>query len=74
MLNEYNDVLVVSDLMDILKIGRNSAYNLIASGKLRVIRIGRNIRIPKQSVIDFLEHQYYNKDDMICSMPGKKGA
>ena len=46
--------LRVEDLMPILSIGRNIAYELIRCGKIRSIRIGKQLRIPKQALIDYL--------------------
>ena len=46
--------LRVEDLMPILGIGRNPAYELIRSGQIRSIRIGRQIRIPRDALLDFL--------------------
>ena len=44
----------VEDLMPVLRIGRNVAYELVRSGKIRSIRVGRSIRIPREAVIDYL--------------------
>ncbi len=46
--------LRVEDLMPILGIGRNTAYELVRSGQIKSIRIGRKIRIPKTEVLAFL--------------------
>ena len=46
--------LRVEDLMPILDIGRNTAYELIRCGKIRSIRIGRQLRIPKDAIQDYL--------------------
>lgn len=46
--------LTVEDVAKILGIGRNSAYSLVHSGALRYIRIGRQIRIPKSALMDYL--------------------
>ena len=46
--------LKVEDLMPILGIGRNAAYELVRSGQIRSIRVGRKLRIPKEAVIAFL--------------------
>ena len=46
--------LRVEDLMPILGIGRNTAYELIRCGTIRSIRIGKQLRIPKQALIDYL--------------------
>lgn len=37
-------------------IGRNTAYELIRCGKIHSIRINKQLRIPKQSVIDYLSN------------------
>jgi excisionase family DNA binding protein len=42
------------DLMPILGIGRNTAYQLIRSGQIRSVRIGRQIRIPREALLEFL--------------------
>ena len=47
-------LLKVEDLMPILSVGRNTAYELVRTGQIFSIRIGRQVRIPKQSVIDFI--------------------
>jgi len=46
--------LRVEDLMPILGIGRNTAYELVHSGQIRSIRIGRQLRIPKEAVQEYL--------------------
>ena len=40
--------------MPILGIGRNTAYELVRSGQIRSIRIGRQLRIPKEAVQEYL--------------------
>ena len=47
-------VLRVEDLMPILGIGRNTAYELVRSGQIRSIKIGRQIRVPRDAVAEFL--------------------
>lgn len=48
-------VLRVVDLMPLLSISRNTAYELVRSGKIRSIRIGRSYRIPKEAVAEYIE-------------------
>jgi UDP-N-acetylenolpyruvoylglucosamine reductase len=40
MLSEYNDILCVNDICEILMIGRNRVYELLASGELKGFRVG----------------------------------
>ena len=49
--------LRVEDLMPILNVGRNTAYQLVRSGEIRSIKIGRQIRIPRQVLLDYLEQK-----------------
>ena len=46
--------LRVEDLMPILGIGRNTAYELVRSKRIYSVKIGRQLRIPKQALIDYL--------------------
>ena len=54
-LDDLPATLRVEELMPILGIGRNIAYELVRSGRLRSIRVGRQVRIPKNALIEFLE-------------------
>ena len=47
-------LLRVEDLMPILSVGRNTAYELVRTEQIFSIRIGRQLRIPKQSVMDLI--------------------
>ena len=51
---DFKDVVKVKDLQKMLGIGRNTAYELIATNKIKSIKSGNLILIPKQNVIDFL--------------------
>ena len=53
-LDDLPVTLRVEELMPVLGIGRNTAYALVRSGKLRSIRVGRQVRIPKNALIEFL--------------------
>lgn len=48
----------VSDIQDILSIGKNAAYDLVNSGKFKVLKIGKSIRIPKKSFDEWMERAY----------------
>lgn len=46
--------LHVEDLMSILQVGRNTAYELVRTKQIHSVKIGRQLRIPKQALIDYL--------------------
>ena len=47
-------ILTVEQLAEVLRVGRNTAYDLVRSGQIRSVRVGRQIRIPRDALIDFL--------------------
>ena len=47
MFSKYPDVVSVSELMDMLHIGKNTAYELLQSGKIKSIKIGKSIEFLK---------------------------
>ena len=49
--------LRVEDLMPILDIGRNTAYALVRCGTIRSIRIGKQLRIPKDALVEYLSDE-----------------
>lgn len=57
ILDSYADVLTVNDIMNILHIGRNKAYELLRSKVIPSIRIGKKYVIPKNLMIEFLSKQ-----------------
>ena len=47
--SEEKRTYTVSEIAKILDIGKSSAYNLVKRNMFRTIRIGKTIRIPKES-------------------------
>ena len=52
---EEKRVYTIREIMDILNIGKNSAYNLIHSGNFHYVKIGGHYRISKKSFDEWLE-------------------
>jgi excisionase family DNA binding protein len=55
------EFISLNQLQETLGIGRTKAYDLVASGELPAVRIGRIIRIDKQELTDWLERQRYQR-------------
>lgn len=53
--NSLPPLLTVKEMAAILRIGRNTAYRLVKSGKIHGVYYGRSIRIPRKSLKQFLE-------------------
>ena len=57
MENEEQTLITVEELCEVLMIGKNSAYNLLRSGKIKSFRIGRIWKIPKESLNRYIREQ-----------------
>ena len=49
------NILTVSELCKLLRVSRNTAYRYLRLKRIRFVRVGRQIRIPRDAVIDFLK-------------------
>jgi len=48
------DVLTVKEMMDMLAIGRNTAYRLLRDGTIASFRIGNTYRVLRKSVQSYI--------------------
>jgi excisionase family DNA binding protein len=59
---DYPDILNVSDIQELLGIGRKQAYELVHSGKFHVIHVGKRIKVSKNVLINWIEGgSHYDK-------------
>ena len=58
-LKDFSDVLTIQELMQILKIGKNTAYRLVKEKIIPAHRIGRHYKIPKICVYNYLKSAQY---------------
>ena len=54
MLDEFDYLLTVEEAQEILKMSRNCVYEILRSGELKGYQQGRNWRIPKQAVMEYV--------------------
>lgn len=52
--NDIPMVLTVPEVAHYLRISRNTAYDLVRSGQIKSILVGRQIRISKNSFLEFI--------------------
>lgn len=63
MFDAYNDILCVTDVCEILLIGRNNVYGLLNRGLLKGFRVGKsNWRIPKKSLETYIIQKCRSND------------
>ncbi len=56
----YPPILTVADVQEILGVGRSLAYRMINDEKIKSVRVGKNIRIPKLYLLEFILGEEYN--------------
>ena len=55
MMTDDYEILTPEDVMDYLYIGRNAVYKLLNSGELKAFRVGRNWKIPKKALDEYID-------------------
>lgn len=74
MFSDYPDVVSIAELQSMLRIGRNTAYDLLKSGAISSIRVGKRYIIPKISVIDFLARGLHSEPGSVIMFPSDEAA
>lgn len=54
MLTDYDEILTVDDVMELLYIGKNTVYYLLQSGEIKAFRIGRTWKIPRDCLTEYI--------------------
>ncbi len=65
MFNDYPDILLIDELALLLGIGKNTAYNLLTKKNIYSKMIGKEYKIPKISVIEYLYNTKINKYEIL---------
>ncbi len=54
ILQNQPEVLTITELASVLRIGKNKAYQLVSSGEIESVKIGCKTIVPRLSVAKFL--------------------
>ena len=54
MFTDYKDIVTVAQLAEMVGIGITLAYRLVRQKTIKSIKVGREYKIPKQFVINYL--------------------
>lgn len=58
-------LLTVPETARVLRIGRNTCYELIRQGRIPHVRLGRVIRVPRHALLNWLGQPSYNADGSV---------
>ena len=65
MFDQYNDIVTVKELCQMLNIGRNTAYDLLKNNRIRHVKVGKKYIIPKTAALAFIGEICYNDKQII---------
>ena len=68
LFEDYDDIVSIHEMMKMLSIGKNKAYELTNCGIIRSFRIGNHIKICKSSIIQYVLSQQTTKPDDCVGM------
>ena len=54
MFADYPDIVGIQQLMEMLQIGQVLAYKLIKNGDIKSRKVGREYKIPKQNIVEYI--------------------
>ncbi|SFW21825.1 helix-turn-helix domain-containing protein [Ruminococcus flavefaciens] len=54
------ELITIEEVMKILKIGKNTAYQLLEDKEIEAFRIGNKWKIPRSSVYKYIQAQTHN--------------
>ena len=54
MFQEFNDVVTLEEMCEMLRIGKNKAYELLRNGIIGGFKEGRVWKIPKHVVVEYI--------------------
>lgn len=57
MFEQYDDILTIEEIAEILKIGRTQAYRIVRSGNLKGYKEGKDWKIPKLALKQYVISQ-----------------
>ena len=60
---KITELLSIEDLMELLNVGKNTAYSLLETGKIKAFKIGRIWKVPRKAVEDYICSEVYGKNN-----------
>ena len=54
MFEQYDDILTIEEVAELLRIGMTQAYRIVRSGNLKGYKEGKDWKIPKQALNEYV--------------------
>lgn len=57
MFKNIPEIMTFNECKDLLKVGKNTLLDLLNSGQIEAFKIGRNWKIPKENVLQYIYYK-----------------
>ena len=57
MLDDFGEILTLSEVSNILRIGLTNTYKLVRTGELKAFKTGKSWRITKQELVKYIRER-----------------
>lgn len=54
MFEQYNDIVTLDEMAEMLGVGRNHAYLLLKNNQVKSFKNGRSWKVPKLAVVEYI--------------------
>ncbi|WP_125141631.1 helix-turn-helix domain-containing protein [Clostridium transplantifaecale] len=61
MFTDYGEIVTIETLCEMLEIGKNTAYSLLNNKKIKAFKIGRDWKIPRKAVEEYILNESFLK-------------
>jgi excisionase family DNA binding protein len=58
---ELSTIVTVEEMMELLNIGKNTAYKLLENGEVKAFRLGNKWKVPRESINNYIHEKIYGK-------------
>lgn len=59
MFTDYGEIVTIETLCEMLEIGKNTAYSLLNNKKIKAFKIGRDWKIPRKAVEEYILNESF---------------
>lgn len=57
MHHDEPELITIEEIMELLHIGKNTAYQLLENGEIKAFRIGRKWKVEKNAVYEYIREK-----------------
>ncbi len=68
MFENYNEIMTIDEVCEVLMIGRNRCYHLLGDGAIKGFRIGSVWKIPRDALMEYIRDSSASRGNTVSSV------